>query len=397
MNRSFLVTLLISIFSYAHAQQLTNREIAVIDVEPLIKTAAKPIKYNKGDLGIEVEYEDESTAFPKIKSANRPDVAAKINLMLQISHLSQVPGKYKDDSPYFYSTNNGECGRKIFLSYSITTITSKILQIEINSERTYCTGVGSANETSIEYFDLTTGNKIVFDDLFNKENIGSLKAEVINSFKQQFENNVDDINEKIKLSNEKFDKDFYKEQLALYSKCKEYTSIEDFKNFVFMISKGEIKIIRNECWGNESERSVDEYASPSFQLNINSCSSKLSEYGKFILGYSNVYLPTTNLENKILKGMIADKYPISAVIKQIYSDGSLSMYYWYDKVGVPIELHGKLINGLLTLVENDYHSETEHRWIPKANISAQVNNTKIEGFWVNYKTKEKLKFTLDVN
>lgn len=386
-----------SIFSFAYAQQSINKEVAVIDVEPLTKTSVKPIKYIKTKTGIEVEFEDESNAFPKIISVNRPDVAEKINLMLQISYLSQVPGKYKDNDPYYYTDNNDECGRTVFLGYSIITVTNKILKVELNGERTNCTGVGFANENKLEYFDLITGNKIVFDDLFVKDHLATLKAEVINSFKQQFDNYERNIKDKLKTSSEKNDQEIYQGQLELYSQCKKYTSVESFSNYVFKVSKGEIKIVRNEWWSNEFERGVDEYASPSFIFILSDYASKLSEYGKYVMGYSEVYSPTRILESKILRGMIADKYPITAVIKRINRDGSLDMYYWYNKVGIPIELHGKLINGVVTLIENDYHNETEHRWIPKANISAKVTNTKIEGSWENYKTKEKLKLTLDVN
>ncbi len=397
MNRFFLVILLFSMFYFADAQQSVNKEIATIDVEPLTKTSVKPIKYIKTKAGIEVEFEDESNAFPKIISVNRPDVAEKINLMLQISYLSQVPGKYKDNDPYYYSDNNGECGRTVFLGYSIITVANKILKVELNSERTNCTGVGSANENKLDYFDLTTGNKIVFDDLFNKDHLAALKAGVINSFKQQLDNYEKDIKDKLKTSSEENDQEIFHGQLELYSQCKKYTSIGNFNNYVFKVLDGEIKIARNECWSNEFERGIDEYASPTFILKLSDYTSKLSAYGKYILGYSEVYAPPQILESKILRGLIADKYPITAVIKRINSDGSLDMYYWYNKVGIPIELHGKLINGVLTLVENDYHSETEKRWIPKANISAKVTNTKIEGFWENYKTKEKLKFTIEVN
>jgi hypothetical protein len=386
-----------SFFAFAYGQQSISKEIADIDVEPLSKTSAKPIKYIKTKTGIEVEFEDESNAFPIIISVNRPDVAEKINLMLQVSYLSQVPGIYKDNDPYFYSDNNGECGQNVFLGYSIITVTNKIIEAELNSEKTYCTGIGSANENMIEYFDLVTGNKIVFDDLFNKDHLTNLKAEAINSFKQQFDNYEKDIKYKLKTSSEENDQEIYQGQLELYSQCKKYTSIESFNNYEFLLSKGEIKIVRNNCWSNEFERGIDEYASPSFIFKLSDYTSTLSEYGKYIMGYSEVYSPTRILESKILKGLIADKYPITAVIKRVYNDGSLDMYYWYNKVGIPIELHGKLINGVLTLVENDYHNETEHRWIPKANISAKVTNTKIEGFWENYKTKEKLKFKLDVN
>jgi hypothetical protein len=414
MRKIFFVIIIALFFLGFKTEKKLISTKAIIDVVSIKKTKVKPMTYIKNDSVIFIEFEGACGAFPVVLSKNRPDVAEKINLMLQITHLSQVPGKYKGNDPFFISNNGFECGYTNFLGYSITHISENIIEITINYEQVYCTGVGFANHSYIEQYDLRTGNKILFSDLFTKNGLDSIKEEVINSFRSQFDGYLSEITKLLKKkSRDESDIKRLNDQLKLYNECKDNTIPEYFNENEFIFSKEGITITRNYCWGNDAERGIDEYSLPTFFLKYKNYTSQLSDYGKYVLGFSEKYSPVTNFENKILRGLIANKYPIKAIFEKIYNDGSTTMKYWSDKAGIPIELFGDFKNNELSLVEYEGVDEEQQgeiptqftdkrkyekgkRWLPGANISAAFVDNKIEGSWTNTWTNEKLDFYLEI-
>jgi hypothetical protein len=397
MARLFFLVMWLPVFQILYAENYGNPESAIIDVVPLKECSEKPVKYVKNDSLFVLKYEEGKGAFPVIKSKNRPEVAEKINLMLQYTYLQQIPGHYENDDPFSISNNDYKCGQTTFLGYEVSCFSENILKVDINIEQNYCTGVGFDNQTQTQHYDLLTGDKIDVEDLFSKDGLASIKLEVLNLLKSKLQQHLSKIKKKIiekkyaKFENSKRLND----QLALYVDCKANMSLQAFSdniNFIFL--KDGIKFTRRHCWENESGRSMDEYETPSCFIKYKEHILKMSAYGKYISGYSKTPSLSTNINGKILKGTIDGKHSIQGIFNGGNSDGSLSMSYWYDSLKIPISLDGSLKNDTLKLVENDFYSEVEHRWIPKADLRLKVGNQNIEGFWINYKTKQKLKFTL---
>ncbi len=104
-----------------------------------------------------------------------------------------------------------------------------------------------------------------------------------------------------------------------------------------------------------------------------------------LLSPDNVYMK--------LQGKIADKYAITMdIIKRrdtITKAINISGSYYYDNVGIPLDVYGKLDNGgSFELTERD--SKGDITGIFKGNFTGNT----MKGVWINPKTKKELSFEL---
>jgi hypothetical protein len=91
----------------------------------------------------------------------------------------------------------------------------------------------------------------------------------------------------------------------------------------------------------------------------------------------------------IYKGKIAGKYPIGLSISEVYEDGSLSAYYWYEKYKQLIVLSGSYKNGKLELYVKKHNSEAK-KWVPIEAIIGSLENGFFKGVWNNLESGKKL-------
>lgn len=104
-----------------------------------------------------------------------------------------------------------------------------------------------------------------------------------------------------------------------------------------------------------------------------------------LLSPDNVYLK--------LKGKIADKYAITMdIIKRrdtIAKTINMSGSYYYDNVGMPLEVYGKLDNiGNFELTERDSKGDVT------GTFKGSFTGNTMKGVWINPKTKKELSFEL---
>lgn len=94
---------------------------------------------------------------------------------------------------------------------------------------------------------------------------------------------------------------------------------------------------------------------------------------------------------KCFKGKIGKNLAVTIHLHK--SDTSLSGYYYYDNVGLPLELKGSVKeNGRFKLEERDKFYEKTGEFRGKF-----VSNDKIEGKWIHPKTKKELDFSVTVH
>ena len=97
-------------------------------------------------------------------------------------------------------------------------------------------------------------------------------------------------------------------------------------------------------------------------------------------------LPTTFY--KKLKGAIRDNIAVTMDLQR--NDSILSGKYYYDKIGLPLSLYGKInASNELTLTEANANGEEVGKFVGKF-TSTQT----MEGTWTNLKTKKELSFKL---
>ncbi len=94
---------------------------------------------------------------------------------------------------------------------------------------------------------------------------------------------------------------------------------------------------------------------------------------------------------KCFKGKIGENLSITMHLHK--TDTTLSGYYYYDKVGLPLELEGNVKeNGSFRLEERDKYYEKTGLFKGKF-----VSNDKLDGKWIHPKTKKELDFSATVH
>lgn len=337
---------------------------------------------------IKPAYEDNK--FPEVSCPANPKVSEKINTFLQLEYLEHVPGVFKKH-PFENVCYVPDASRNHVSFYEWDRLKSpkSVLSISINGE---ATGAYPEGFTNYHNFDLETGEPIYLQSLLTK--VG--QAQLLKKLNQKVKKTIQDfLKENNVKTNDKEEQERISEQQRIYKECLGEVDGNSLESYDFSPGRDSITFIRYRC-SNHANRALDDLDKYYISYPYGQVKQYLSSYGKKVLLGEKASSGTSSPKGKIFKGKIAGKYPVTAIITDIYSDGSLKMNYWYDKVKTPIELSGKFVNGHFTLVENDYHSEEAQAWIAKANIEADwVDNKKIIGTWTNAKTNAVLKLELD--
>jgi hypothetical protein len=119
-------------FLFSIEIEAKNSEAAIIDAIPLKEEGSIPLTNIKTDNLIELSYSSAYSIFPKLSSKNRPDVADKINVILQQKYLLQLPDHYKDNNAFYYTNTENITCKKLFNAYKIQFLKNNIVQVTIN-------------------------------------------------------------------------------------------------------------------------------------------------------------------------------------------------------------------------------------------------------------------------
>ncbi|MBO6186168.1 MAG: hypothetical protein J6O88_16035 [Chryseobacterium sp.] len=354
MKKKILFFLLISCLSFSQ-----QKNLKITDLQP----------------------KSEDFTFPKVSYAEKPLVENKINTFLQVNQLEYIPGSGGNPSSLVSTGKTSYSNYVYFYGWGKLETPKNILSIAMSGE---ASGAYPEDFDIWKNFDLRTGNLINAKDLFQPNSIKTVEGLIQKNIKKE----VNDFLAALK--SEKDPSEEVLDQIAIYEDC--------FTNFTldgieYYFAKDKIRFIAGRC-SNHAMRALDELGSHVVEFPYQDLEKYWSSYAKNLLSDSEK-VDKTSFNNKLYKGKIDGKYPITILIDQAYEDGSFSAKYWYDKNKKLIDWDGKIKGNHISIIENDYYSEETNQWIFRALVEVDLQGNKISGTWQDYKTKKYLKLELE--
>ncbi|WP_223560238.1 hypothetical protein [Chryseobacterium lathyri] len=331
----------------------------------------------------DLQPKSEDTVFPVVSYPGNPLVENKINTFLQVNELEYVPNSGLDPFKKAATATNSYTNYLYFYSWEKLETPKNILSIGIDGE---ASGAYLEGFSKWINFDLRTGNFINCPDLFQPNAVKTIES-LIN---QKIRKRVDEFLKELKA--DKNPTEEIQEQIAMYEDCFLEHTLEYIE---FYFGKDQLTFVAGRC-SNHAMRALDDLGSHIIEISYKDLEKYWSPYAKNLLSGSEK-TDTTSFQYKLLKGKI-DKYPITVLIKHLYTDNgenAFSAMYWYDKNKKLIEWNGKIQGDHISITENDHHDEELEKWIPRAFIEANKKGSMITGTWQDYKTKKYLNLELE--
>lgn len=224
-------------------------------------------------------------------------------------------------------------------------ITPYICKLYVGYEYTFNTSPGLWSFSKLHYFDLRNGECLRLSYIIDKVKQSYFEKfanEQKNNFIQEFENKLDVNREDFKEVKEIIDYTI-KDSLSFAEIQNKYDIELDFENK---------KIILSYDWdygwglGRHSLPNIKIY------LPFENLSYYLNKIGKELL-----FLSPITPQNKLFKGYVEGKYPISALLRGC--NDSTKITYWYNNSKVPINWTGRIDKSKYLLKEVDLESFEE--------------------------------------
>jgi hypothetical protein len=323
----------------------------------------------------------EDSVFPMISYSEKPGVENKINTFLQVDQLEYVPGSEGDPFKLVSTGKTSYSNYVYFYSWEKLETPKNILSLALDGE---ASGAYPEGFSIWKNFDLRTGNFINAQDLFQSNSVKTVENLIQKSIKKE----VNDFLTQLK--SEKNPSEEVVDQISIYEDCFTDFTLDGIE---YYFGKDKIRFIAGRC-SNHAMRALDELDSHVVEFPYTSLEKYWSPYTKNLLSGSEK-VDKTSFSNKLYKGKIDGKYPITVLIDKVYEDGSFSAKYWYDKNKKLIEWDGKIKGNHISIIENDYYSEETNQWIFRALVEAELKGNKIVGTWQDYKTKKYLNLELE--
>lgn len=323
----------------------------------------------------------ETFVFPVISYSGNYRVENKINLFLQVSDLEYIPGSEGSPTKKVNAGTTTSANYVYFYDWKRLVTPKNILSISMDGE---ASGAYPEEFSDWKNFDLRTGNYINAEDLFQAG-----AAKTINGLIQKkIQKRIHDF--LVKLKAQKNASEDVQEQIGLYEGCfTDYT----VNGIPYFFGKDKVTFVAGRC-SNHAMRALDALGSHKLDFTYKELEKYWSPYAQnLISGSENI--GKTGPGNKLFKGKIDGKYPITVLINQINEDNSFSATYWYDKNKKQINWRGEFVHDHFSMTEDGYHSEELKQWIPRALIEADLKGNKIIGTWRDYKTKKYLTLELE--
>lgn len=329
----------------------------------------------------------ENCNFPVVSYADKPTVENKINTFLQVDQLEYIPGSGGNPFKLVSSGKTSYSNYVDFYSWEKRDAPKNILCLAIDGE---ASGAYPEYFMIWKNFDLRTGNLINIQDLFQP---GAVKV-VESIIQKRIRKNINDFLTQLK--SEKNPSQEVLDQIAIYEGCYTDYTLDGIK---YYFTEDKLKFIAGRC-ANHAMRALDELGEHVIELPYKELDNYWSPYAKNLLNGSPK-ADKTSFRNKLYKGTIGGKYPVTVLIKDFYDakeakgESSFSAWYWYDKSKKLIEWNGKMKGNHISITENDYYSEETNQWIIRAFVEAEMNGNKITGTWQDNKTKNYLTIELE--
>ncbi|MGH1519510.1 hypothetical protein [Chryseobacterium sp. JK1] len=329
----------------------------------------------------------EDAAFPVISYSENPGVENKINTFLQVDQLEYVPGSGGNPFKLVSSGTTSYSNYVYFYSWEKIETPKNILSIAMDGEAS-----GAYPESFLiwQNFDLRTGNFINAQDLFQPSAVKIIEGLLQKRVKKEINDFL------IRLKTEKNPSEEVQDQIAIYEGCFTDYSLDDIR---FYFAKDKLRFIAGRC-ANHAMRALDELDSHVVEFSYQDLDKYWSPYAKNLLSGSEK-VDKTSFRNKLYKGKIDGKYPITVLVTRLYPGenssevSSFNAEYWYDKSKKLIKWDGKMKGNHISITENDHYDEGAGKWIPRAFVEANMNGNKIIGTWQDDKTKKYLTLELE--
>ena len=331
--------------------------------------------------------QSEDFIFPVISYREKPLVENKINTFLQVSELEYIPNSGKNPFQLASTATNSYANYVYFYEWKKLETPENILSISMNGEASGAYPEGFDNWRN---FDLRTGNLINLEQLFSEKGKEIIADKIALKIKKEITDYLKEL--KTEKPKNKEEKETNEDQIALYEDCLQTNTVY-FKYLKFYFGKDKITFVQGRC-SNHAMRALDDLDTFSIEFSYKDLLNYWSPFAKNLLSGSSSINAPESIQNKLFKGEIDHKYPITVLFKEVYEDGSFSAVYWYNKSKKLIDWDGNLKNSHISITENDYHSEELQEWIPKAKIEADVKGKVIIGTWQDDKTKKILSLEL---
>ncbi|SDJ43707.1 hypothetical protein [Chryseobacterium jejuense] len=329
----------------------------------------------------------EDSTFPVVSYAENPLVENKINTFLQVNELEYIPNSGSNPFKLVSTGTTSYANYVYFYSWKKLETPKNILSIGMDGE---ASGAYPEAFSDWKNFDLRTGNFINVQDLFQANSIKSLE----HLLGQKVKKRVNDFLAELK--SEKNPPVETEEQIGLYEGCSTEQSLDDIRYF---FGKDKLTFVAGRC-SNHAMRALDDLGSHEIELTYKELEKYWSPYARNLLSGSDK-MEKTSFKNKLYKGKIDGKYPITVLVSRFYpaddSSGmsSFNAEYWYDKNKKLIKWDGQMKGNHISITENDHYNEETRQWVPRAFVEAEINGNKISGTWQDYKTKKNLSIELE--
>ncbi|AZA77929.1 hypothetical protein EG347_10560 [Chryseobacterium sp. G0186] len=329
----------------------------------------------------------EDSTFPVISYAENPLVESKINTFLQVDQLEYVPNSGTNPFKLVSTGTTSYSNYVYFYDWKKLETPKNILTIGLDGE---ASGAYPESFSDWKNFDLRTGNLINAQDLFQTNAVKTVE----NLIGQRIKKRVNDFLKELK--SEKNKAEDTEDQIALYEGCSTEAYLDDIR---YYFGKDKLTFVAGRC-SNHAMRALDDLDSHEIEFSYKELDKYWSPYIKNLLSGSEK-TDQTSFRNKLYKGKIDGKYPITVLIKRLYPNNdrsgisSFNAEYWYDKNKKLIQWDGTMKGNHISIIENDHYSEESSQWIPRALIEAEMKGDKMIGTWQDYKTKKYLTLELE--
>ncbi|WP_228440019.1 DUF4163 domain-containing protein [Chryseobacterium phocaeense] len=329
--------------------------------------------------------ESGDTVFPVVTSSGNPLVGKKINAFLQVDQLEFVPESGGNPFKKVSAGNTSYSSYVHFYSWEKMDSPKNILSITMEGE---ASGAYPESFFIARNFDLRTGNYINVQDLFKPDALKVIQDLIKKEIRKQVADFLAILKAEKNPSNEVLG------QIGLYEGC--YTDY-GLDSMEYYFGNGKLKFIAPRC-ANHAMRALDELDSHVVEFHYQTLEKYWSPYAKNLVSGSE-QTDQTSVRNKLYKGKIDGKYPVTVLIKRLYDEkdgeASFSASYWYDKNKKLIEWNGNIKGNHISATESEYYSEEARQWMVTGLVEADINGKKITGTWQDYKTKKYLNLELE--
>ncbi|REC48016.1 hypothetical protein [Chryseobacterium pennipullorum] len=329
----------------------------------------------------------DDSVFPVVSYEHNRKVENKINTFLQVDQLEHVPGAEGNPFKLVSSGTTSYSNYIYFYNWEKLSTPDHILTIGIHGE---ASGAYPEEFSDWKNFDLRTGNFINAEDLFRPDAIQTVEGIIQKKVKKRISDFL------AKLKSDKNRTEETEEQIGIYEGCFTEHTLEGIR---YYFGKDKMTFVAGRC-SNHAMRALDELGSHEIVLPYKEFEKYWSPYLKNLISGSD-RIEKTSFRNKLYKGNIDGKYPITVLVTRFYPDhdqsgiSAFQAEYWYDKTKKLIKWDGQLKGNHILITENDHYDDTTSQWIPRAFIKADMDGNKISGTWQDAKTKKYLTLELE--